>query len=104
MYITIRSRTVFILRDFCRHISKDAFIIPNDNNCFLENVAYSHNLLIKVTYKKEKGKDRVFEEIKTDSFPVQGYKSIGKRLISVPKEKVNDIKFVELEKQNEVKN
>jgi len=85
-------------------ISKDAFIIPNDNNCFLENVAYSHNLLIKVTYKKEKGKDRVFEEIKTDSFPVQGYKSIGKRLISVPKEKVNDIKFVELEKQNEVKN
>ena len=42
------------------------------------------------------------DEISTNNIPLTGYKSIGKRIVSSKKEKVNDISFVEVKKENDL--
>ena len=81
-------------------MSKSVSVIPDQDDCFLENISYVENVNIRVTYKKEKGKDRFVDEISTNNIPLAGYKSIGKRIVSSKKEKVNDISFIEVKKEN----
>ena len=83
-------------------LSKSALVVPDQDDCVLENISYSDNVHIKVTYKKEKGKDRIVKEIETNDITLTNYKSIGKKIVNLSKEKINDISFVELEKNNDL--
>ena len=93
IYYNNNKESYYLKRFLVPETSKSIFLLPDGNSCFLENISDYNNVSVEITYKKEKGKDRVIENIKLDNFVVSGYKSIGKRLSVMSKEKINDIKF-----------
>ncbi|MAZ01338.1 MAG: DNA topoisomerase IV [Flavobacteriales bacterium] len=100
IYYNKKKQSFYCKKFLVPDLSKSVSVIPDQDDCVLENISYFDNVNIRVTYKKEKGKDRVVDEMPTDNIPLTGYKSVGKKIVNSQKEKVNEVSFVEFEKEN----